>query len=163
MQYSVNSLFHPIDFGILKHKDQIESDFLKHYGIIQKLVYKNTIIGFFVACKINKEDIQKFKENFSSNIIVGTYIPRDFWYINKLVNLYAKNSIYNSGLRRIKHLLKAEKEIKFNSFNSIIIENLSNNILSNQKTNYINIIRDRAKAFDNRLARYYKNEKFFIF
>lgn len=163
MQFLANSLFHPIDFSLLKNKNTIESEFLKHNGIIQKFVYQKNIVGFFVACKIKKEEIQKFEKNFSTDIIVATYIPRDFWYTSKHVNLYAKKSIYISGLRKIKYLLKAEKTINFNSFNSIIIENLSKNVLSEQKQNYINIINDRAKAFDKRLAKYYKSEKFFIF
>ena len=49
MEFWLDNLKHPIDFSILKEKENIETEFLNKFGIIQKITYKNNIIGYFVA------------------------------------------------------------------------------------------------------------------
>jgi hypothetical protein len=46
---------HPLNYNLYKKKDMIERDFICDYGILQKVVYDNTVIGYFVACRIDKE------------------------------------------------------------------------------------------------------------
>lgn len=163
MEFWHDSLNHPIDFSLLKNKKDIESAFSEKAGIIQKIVYDNAVIGYFVACKLDRNSLMKIKENIDTNLVFATFIPQDKKYSHEHIKLYAKNMIYNTGLRYIKKLVKQNTNNNdYISFESKINNNLSNLFFITQDNNYINNIVKHSKAFDDRLTRYYKNEKILV-
>lgn len=162
MEFWLDHLKHPIDFSILKEKENIEADFLSKFGIIQKITYENKVIGYFVACKLDKESLKDIKESLNTDIVFGTFIPQDSKYSITHVKYFAKKVAYTIGLRTIKKIVKNAKITDYVSFYAKINAEMSNLFFITQDNDYINNIVERAKAFDNRLARYYKNEKMLI-
>lgn len=155
---------HPLNYNLYKKKDLIEHDFIRDYGILQKVVYNNAVIGYFVACRIDKEVLMEINPIIDVNLVVGTFVPKDDRYPHELIKLHAKSFIYNSGIHLIKKI--AGFEINYNdctSFYAKFSHDLFNTILIRLDNDYINNIMNQAKAFDNRLARYYKNEKVLVF
>ena len=155
---------HPLNYNLYKKKDLLEHDFIRDYGILQKVVYNNAVIGYFVACRIDKEVLMEINPIIDVNLVVGTFVPKDDRYPHELIKLHAKSFIYNSGIHLIKKI--AGFEINYNdctSFYAKFSHDLFNTILIRLDNDYINNIMNQAKAFDNRLARYYKNEKVLVF
>lgn len=155
---------HPLNFNLYKKSDLIEYDFINDFGIIQKVTHDNTVIGYFVACRIDKEVLMEIDPKIDLNLVVATFVPKDDRYPHNLIKLHAKSSIYNSGL----HLIKKIARFAINcddctSFYAKFSHDLLNTILCCSENDYINNIMNQAKAFDNRLARYYKNEKVLVF
>lgn len=163
MEFWRNEITHPIGYSLFKKQNLINMDFDSHKGIIQKVVINNNVLGYFIACKIEKDNLIKIKNSFNTNLIIATFIPKDRYYTHTHIKLYAKSMIYNLGLRTIKKLVK--NNINFVNFSSCfekINDDLSRLFFINQDNDYINNIVNQAKEFDNRLARYYKNEKVLI-
>ena len=162
MEFWLDHLKHPIDFSILKEKENIETEFLNKFGIIQKITYKNNIIGYFVACKLDKNTLKDIKQSLDTNIIFGTFIPKDSKYSASHIKFFAKKAIYSIGIRTIKKIVKNVKIDDYTSFYAKINAEMSNLFFITQDNDYINNIVERSRAFDERLARYYKNEKMLI-
>jgi len=163
MEFWRNEITHPIGYSLFKNQNKINDDFNSHKGIIQKVVVNGNVLGYFVACKIDQEVLNEIKNTFNMNLIVSTFIPKDIYYTHSHIKLYAKSSIYNIGVRTIKRLVKNNINfINYSSFFEKINNDLSQLFFINQDNDYINNIVNQAKAFDERLARYYKNEKVLV-
>lgn len=162
--FSFNNEF---DFNVLKEKENIESNFLNNKGIIQKLVINNNIIGYFVAIKINCNNlIEKYGNINNTNNFVFTYFQPSKNKISKqLIRAYSKRYAYIKGQRILNKIYSNNMNINnlknntFKTFFEKYFNNFEKDILKYVNCDYIiNNVVNQSEEFDERLKRYYKNE-----